>query len=249
VHGGPVAPAAHSLSGPALAEACRRVVGLGFQRAVAGPVWWDATAPARRVAYADREAAPLPPAPWPARRALDFCSELARALAAVHEAGVAHGHLRPESVAMRPDGGPLVYAPYGAGDATDDLHGLGIVLLSLLTGRSATPGLVVAGEAGPAADAATLLQGLLAPDPTARPASAREVAERLDAIAPGVPDVDVAPEPSRPARRRARIATAIVLLIVAGAAGGYLIGHRVGPAGPALSPTTVTVPPAPGVTP
>jgi hypothetical protein len=247
VDGGPVAPAAHSLSGPALDVACRNVVGLGFRTAIAAPLWWDATAPARRVAYVTREAAPLPPAPWPARRALDFCSELARALAAVHEAGAAHGHLRPDSVAMRPDGGPLICAPYGPAGAADDLHGLGILLLSLLTGRTFEPGLVVAGESGPAAETASLLHGLLAPDPAARRGSAREVAERLDAIAPGVPDI--ASEPPAPARRRARVATAVVLLIVAGAAGGYLIGHRVGPAGPALSPTTVTVPPAPGATP
>ena len=173
--------------------------------------------------------------------------ELALALAPVHEAGVSHGHLRPDTVGIRPDGGPLVHAPYGAAGAADDLNGLGILLLSLLTGRNPAPGLVVAGEAGPAAEAAALLQGLLAPDPAARPGSAREVAARLGEIASAVPDTTLEQEP-RP-RRRARLATAIVLLVVAGAAGGYLVGHRVGPAGPALSPTTVTVPPAPAASP
>ena len=48
---------------------------------------------------------------------------------------------------------------------------------------------------------------------------------------------------------RARLVTALVLLVVAGAAGGYLVGHRVGPPGPALSPTTVTVPGTPAVSP
>jgi len=37
--------------------------------------------------------------------------------------------------------------------------------------------------------------------------------------------------------------------VIAGGAGAYLVGHRVGPAGPGLSPTTVTVPTGPVVTP
>ena len=95
--GGPVAPAtAHSLSGPALDAACRSVAGLAPHAAIAGPAWWDANAPARRVTYVRRVSAPLPPVPWPARRALDFCAELALALAPLHEAGVAQGELRPE---------------------------------------------------------------------------------------------------------------------------------------------------------
>jgi hypothetical protein len=247
VDGGPVAPAAQSLSGPALDAACRGVVSLAPVAAIAGPVWWDANAPARRITYEHREAGPLPSPPWPARRALDFCAELALALAPVHEAGLSHGHLRPDTVEVRPDGGPLVHAPYGSAGAADDLTGVGVLLLSLLTGRSQAPGLVVTGESGPAAEAAALLEGLLASDPAARPGSAREVAARLSEIASEVPDTPLQPAP-RP-RRRARLATAIVLLIVAGAAGGYLVGHRVGPAGPALSPTTVTVPPAPAVSP
>lgn len=216
--------------------------------AIAGPAWWDANAPAGRVAYVRRADDPLPAPPWPARRALDFCAELALALAPVHEAGAAHGALRPETVAMRPDGGPLVRAPYGDADAADDLHGLGIVLLSLLTERREHAGLVVAGEVGAAADAAALLQGLLAGDPAARPSSARQVAASLAEIASAVPDTTIAQAEPR-ARRRGRLVTALVLVIVAGAAGGYLVGHRVGPPGPALSPTTVTVPTAPAISP
>jgi hypothetical protein len=244
----PVAPAAvHSLSGPALDAACRAVAGLAPQAAICAPAWWDANAPAQRVTYVHRPATALPAAPWPARRALDFCAELAFALAPVHEAGAAQGALRPGSVAMRPDGGPLVQAPYGDAGAADDLHGLGILLLSLLTERSNHAGLVVAGDVGPAADAAALLQSLLAADPAARPASARQVAARLSEIASAVPDTT--PEPAAPSRRRARLLTALVLLVIAGAAGGYLVGHRVGPPGPALSPTTVTVPPTPAISP
>jgi hypothetical protein len=107
----------------------------------------------------------------------------------------------------------------------------------------------VAGEIGPAADAAGLLQRLLATDPAARPDSARGVAAQLGEIARAVPDTMPAEVRQRPPRRRARVATAIVLLVIAGAAGGYLIGHRVGPEGPGLSPTTVTVPTGPVVTP
>ena len=193
-----------------------------------------------------RAADQLPPPPWAARRALDFCAELALALAPVHEAGAAHGALRPGTVAIRPDGGPLVHAPSGSAGAGDDLHGLGIVLLSLLTGRTDHDGAVVAGDAGPAAEAAALLQSLLAAEPAARP-SARELAASLAQIASAVPDTTVAPP--RPSRRRARLVTALVLLVVAGAAGGYLVGHRVGPPGPALSPTTVTVPQESAVSP
>ena len=131
---------------------------------------------------------------------------------------------------MRPDGGPLVRAPYGAGDPADDLHGLGILLLFLLTERSPHAGLVVAGEIGPAAEAATLLQGLLDPDP-------RGQAE-LGAPGGRTPDRDRLVRAGHDARtrhcRRAgaarRLATAVVLLLVAGVAGGYLSaiasGHR-----------------------
>jgi hypothetical protein len=248
VDDGPVAPAAvQSLSGPALDAACRVVATLERQAAVAGPAWWDANAPACPVTYMRRPAGELPPSPWPARRALDFCAELALALAALHEAGAAHGALRPAAVAIRPDGGPLICAPAGAGGADDDLHGLGSVLLSLLTGRSDPAGAQIAGEPGPEANAAALLGALLSPDPADRPSSARQVAASLREIASGVHDTT--PATPRAPRRRARLATALVLLVVAGAAGGYLIGHRVGPAGPALSKTTVTVPPPPPLSP
>ncbi len=245
----PVAPeAAHGLAGAALDEACRAVLALPPHPALAGPAWWDANAPAGRVTYEPRPAGPPAPAPWPARRALDFCAELAAALAALHEAGASHGDLRPATVLQRPDGGPLVRAPGGAVGAAGDLHGMGVVLLHLLTGRAPGERLVIAGEVGPAAETAALLQGLLAGDPAARPASAREVAERLTAIAAGVPDTT--PPPVRAAApRRARLVLAGALLFVALAAGATFATQRVGPPGPALSPTTVTVPEPPGVTP
>jgi hypothetical protein len=252
VDDGPVAAAAApGLAGPELDAACHAVLGLPPDAAIAVPAWWDATAPARRVTYVRRASAPLPPSPWPVRRALDFCAALALALAPLHEAGVSHGALRPDAVSVRPAGGPLICAPMGAGTPGGDLRGLGELLLLLLTGRPAGASVIVSGEAGPAREAAALLEGLLAPDPHVRPASAREVAARLSAIAASVPDTTPAAEtvPARPARRRARVATALVLLAVAGGAGALVLTQRVGPPGPALSPGTVTVPEPPAVTP
>jgi eukaryotic-like serine/threonine-protein kinase len=252
VDDGPVAAAAeHGLAGPALDTACRAVLALPPHPAIAVPAWWDANAAVQRVTYVPHDGTTLPPAPWPAHRALAFCAELAGALAPVHAAGVAHGALRPDAVALRPDGGPLVRLPGGDASPADDLHGVGILLLHLLTGRDDPVGLVIAGEVGPAAEAAALLQGLLADDPAGRPVSARAVGERLGAIAAAVPDTtpEPAPPPLSRARRRARVAAGVALLAVALAAGGYLASNRVGPPGPALSPTTVTVPEAPAVSP
>jgi hypothetical protein len=249
VDDGPVAATAdQSLSGLELDAACRAVLALPPHPALAGPAWWDANAPVRRVTYVQRAAEPLPPSPWPARRALEFCAELALALAPVHEAGVAHGALRPRAVGLRPDRGPLVHLPGGGAGPADDLHGVGVLLLELLTGRSERAGLAVAGEAGPAADAAALLEELLAVDPAARPGSSREVGERLAAIASSVPDV-TPPENAGRSRRRSRLAAGLGLLALACAAGGYLVSDRVGPPGPTVSPATVSVPVPPAVTP
>ena len=73
--------------------------------------------------------------------------------------------------------------------------------------------------------------------------------ERLAEIAAAVPDVSPVAPVERAPRRRARLAAALVLLVIAGGAGAYLVSARVGPPGPALSPTTVSVPTAPAVTP
>ncbi len=238
------------LSGPALDDACRAVLELPAHRAIARPAWWDAGAPAQRVAYVPRASAPLPAPPWPPRRALGFCAELALALAPVHEAGACHGALRPGAVEIRPDGGPLVRLPGGSAGAADDLHGLGIVLLELLTGRTAGADLVVSGEKGPAADAAGLLRRLLAGDPAARPDSARTVAAQLAEIAEAVaPPAPVVPGAAPRRRRRTRLAAALALLVIAGGSGAYLFTEHVGPPGPSLSPGTVSVPKPPAVTP
>jgi eukaryotic-like serine/threonine-protein kinase len=250
VDDGPAAAsAAPGLSGRRLEAACRVIAALPPHPAVAGPAWWDAGAPTRCVTYATRASLPLPPAPWGAHRALAFCSELALALAPLHEAGVAHGGLCRDAVTLRPDGGPLVRAPGGPGTPADDLHGLGVLLLALLTGRSDHLGVAIAGEAGPAAETAALLEGLLAADPAQRPVSGRIIGTRLAEIAAAVPDVAPVARPERARRRRVRLATALVLLVVAGGSGAYVAGQRVGPPGPALSPATVTVPVPPPVSP
>jgi formylglycine-generating enzyme required for sulfatase activity/predicted Ser/Thr protein kinase len=46
--------------------------------------------------------------PWPAERAVRLVSVLARALAAVHAAGLVHRDLKPVNVMMRPDGRPVL---------------------------------------------------------------------------------------------------------------------------------------------
>ncbi len=189
--------------------------------AIAGPAWWDANAPARRVTYVARASSPLPPAPWPARRALDFCAELALALAPLHEAGAAHGALRPRrgraaarrraarARARRP-GGPAGRPPRPRRRAAPPADRPRAAAPARRRGR---------GRARPR-EAAALLQGLLADDPGAAARLARARSPRGSrAIAAAVPDTTPAAEPApahaaaparapragaRPARRRRR---------------------------------------------
>jgi hypothetical protein len=137
-----------------------------------------------------------------------------------------------------------VRVPSGGGTPADDLHGLGVVLLELLTARRDHSGIAVSGEGGPAAETAALLEGLLSADPSARPESARSVGTRLAELAAQLPREPVEAERGHRPRRRARIAVALVLLAVAGGSGAYVAASRVGPAGPSLSPGTVPVPPS-----
>ena len=76
------------------------------------------------------------------------------------------------------------------------------------------------------------------------------MAAQLAEIASAVPDTaSPAPRIGPPSRRRARLVTALVLLVVAGAAGAYFESQRVGPPGPELTPGTVSVPAPAGVMP
>ena len=163
--GGPVAPAAaHSLSGPALDAACRSRGGARARRRDrgAGVVGRERARAARDVRARAARRRSRPP-PWPARRALDFCAELALALAPLHEAGVAHGAAATRRAsASGPTAARSCTPRRELRSRPTTSTASASCCFSLLTGRSAQPGLVVAGEVGPAADAAALLQGLLA---------------------------------------------------------------------------------------
>jgi hypothetical protein len=88
--------------------------------------------------------------PLPAAEALDIALELARVLTAAHTRGLAHGHLRPNSLAVTDSGevrlrglgtaGALAHRPDDLpADAVDgptrDVEGVGWVLYAGLTGR------------------------------------------------------------------------------------------------------------------
>ena len=172
VDDGPVAPAAaHSPSGPALDAACRAMAALpphaGARRA--GLVGRGCAA--RRVTYVRREALAA------ARRALARAprARLLRRARARARAGARGGRRARRAAAgrpsaIRPDGGPLVQVPLGSAGPADDVHGLGVLLLSPADrAQRAARASSWPARSAPAAEAAALLQSLLAPDPAARP--------------------------------------------------------------------------------
>ena len=254
VDDGPVAPAAaHSPVGPGARRRLPRDRGApaapGARRA--GLVG-RGRARAARHARPARGASRFPPLPGPRAAPSTSARELALALAPLHEAGAAHGALRPGAVEHAP-GRRSARARCRSASAgpADDVHGLGVLLLHLLTGRQRARGPGRGGRGrprgrgrGPAAEHAGARSrstpGLGAPGRCA--ARARSPRTCPDTAEPAAP----AP-PRRGAGRR--VATAIVLLVLAGAAGAYVVGHRVGPAGPRLTPGTVSVPDAPAATP
>ena len=172
----------------------------------------------------------------------------------------ADNHLTREGLVM---GTPAFMAPEQARglpvDARCDLFSLGCVLYRLATGRNAFQGtnpfslmLAVTTEEPPAPTAleasvppalADLILQLLAKDPDRRPASAREVADRIAAVEEAGQATEAVPASGRvsqpPRRRRRRLVGLVVLLILlavlAGVAWRYapqLAGMFTGPAGP-----------------
>jgi formylglycine-generating enzyme required for sulfatase activity len=65
--------------------------------------------------------------------ALAVAEQLARAVAALHEQGTAHGRLKNENVFFDNDYDPVVTDPSGAGDPRDDVRQIGLLLCRLYT--------------------------------------------------------------------------------------------------------------------
>ena len=183
----PVGPAARRRVSrrrrPAAASGDRRARLVGRERA------------RTRVTYVDRPRAAAATAALARRGARSTSAASSRSRSRrVHEAGAAHGALRRDAVAAAARRRPArPRCPAAPGTAPTISTASGSCSLELLTaGTPAGRGSPWTGEAGPAADAAALLEGLLAADPGVRPASARDVAARLAGIAAAVPDADAA---------------------------------------------------------
>lgn len=149
----------------------------------------------------------------PRSSALLVAADIADALAALHAAGVAHGGLSTDAVALDPSGRPLVM---GAGLAAAaalaagrplptivaDLHALGGLVHLLVTGQPASRPPVAPASLEPDVSPALngLVLALLSEDAHRPPPPAGLVAERLRQLA-GVPlpEALAAPEPPRPA--------------------------------------------------
>lgn len=196
--------------------------------------------------------------PLPSRQTWSVLGQLAAALAAVHEAGLAHGELTAEAVTVCGDGRVKLPQPSGlpGGERSraEDFRALGDLAFACLTGQA--PG---GGEALPAATPPplrALVTALRDDDPRRRPrnaqAIARQAARQHRAATPPAPAPSVTPSPptplppAPPRRRRPASGPALAALaavaLAAVAAGGYLLTGVGGAPTPAPAPTRAAAP-------
>ena len=204
------APDATQLSG-----AAATVAGLGHG-GIAAAIAWGADGPQGRtwIAYDHGDlptvAERLHDRPWDGPKSIAFAGALAESLAALHDTGIVHGSVTPESVLVGAGDVPVVAVPAPAvvggplapelarTDArpteASDIYGIGSVLWMLLHGTSYVPGTAMDAQVGPNHDGTSLLISLLADDPRRRPSSARAATGRLRrlGLAFGVPLPDPA---------------------------------------------------------
>ncbi|MEU9868811.1 cellulose binding domain-containing protein [Actinomadura sp. NPDC048021] len=164
------------------------------------------------------------PLPW--REAAGICARVADALAAAHDAGIVHRHIKPGNVYLTPvevkvldfgiaftgtAGGPVMGTPaYMAPELVSgtpptpaaDVYSLGVVLHECLTGAPPTPS--SAFRKGTPDEVAALCRGCLSPDPGARPtaAEAARVLSGASGVRLQVPGAAAPADPPPPDRPR-----------------------------------------------
>jgi len=196
-----------------------------------------------------------PGAPLPRPAALLACADIADALATLHGAGLVHGALGFEAVALDAVGRPMVMgagwrslqaaalgAPEPALAPADDVRAVGRLLYGLICGRVPDPVPIAPAIAAPGVDPALngLILALLSDDPMRPPPPAAAVALRLRDLAgvgsrvvlpPGPPGPPAAypayalTEPPRRLHRRGYSDAGVICAAIALAIGGILAAY------------------------
>jgi hypothetical protein len=205
--------------------------------------------------------------PLAGARLLALAVGCATGLAAIHQAGLVHGHLRPETVVLTQDGPCLinfsVTPPYGAATPAADMLAWAQVVLFAAQGSAGRPRQAPAALPG---SLKTVVAACLSPDPASRPAARAVLAELLGGAGTGAgllatgrgsarqaahAPVPPAPPPRRQAGRRASrplvwaAAGTAVLILAAAAVLVHLRGAGPGP-GPAQDRPPGSPSPHPG---